>query len=389
MNAVPSDTELYIGIISGTSVDAIDCALIQKQGDHIKLLETIAGEFPTSLRNRILKLCSGNSVSLAELGQTDIEIGKNFAATINSLLSLCGIDSHAISAIGSHGQTIFHMPAGTHRFSMQIGDPNTIAEQTGITTVADFRRRDMAAGGQGAPLAPLFHQHYFFNTEQQSAVLNIGGIANLTLLASHPSGTPTGFDTGPGNVLMDSWVRKHTGKPYDASGQWASEGAVLQDLLESMLSEPYLKLTAPKSTGRELFNEAWLTEKLTASGHQHRQQPDFLCNVQRTLLEFTAQTITDAVKGTGTGLPDRLAVCGGGAHNSALMQRLQELLPDVRISSTSSLGLHPDWVEAATFAWLAAMTLEKQPLDCGLLTGSRNPVVLGGVYTGRNLYHWR
>ena len=257
-------TDLYIGVISGTSVDAIDCALIQTGTSGSRLLATLAGDYPDDLRRRILGLCRGDQVSLKTLGETDIEVGKHFAATINALLEQEKIKPQQITGIGSHGQTIFHHPDSLNPFSMQVGDPNTIAEMTGIATVADFRRRDMAAGGQGAPLAPLFHQHFFFSPARRTAVLNIGGIANLTLLNRSADGSPSGFDTGPGNVLMDGWIEQHQGTTFDHNGNWAARGTVIPGLLSLMLDEPYFQRLPPKSTGRELFNPGLAACKIAA-----------------------------------------------------------------------------------------------------------------------------
>lgn len=376
-------TDLYIGVISGTSVDAIDCALIQAGASGSRLLATLAGDYPDDLRRRILRLCRGDHVNLKALGETDVEVGKHFAAAINALLVQENLKPQQITGIGSHGQTIFHHPDSLNPFSMQIGDPNTIAEMTGITTVADFRRRDMAAGGQGAPLAPLFHQHFFFSPSRRTAVLNIGGIANLTLLDRSADGSPAGFDTGPGNVLMDGWIEQHQGTTYDHNGSWAARGTVIPGLLSLMLDEPYFQRLPPKSTGRELFNTDWLHAKLQHFTDDSAENETFQQNVQRTLLELTAKTIADALATEymeGENAPDVLAVCGGGSHNAALMARLQELLPATDVRSSEHFGMPADWVEAATFAWLASATLQRRTQDCRALTGARHPAILGGIY---------
>lgn len=372
------DTGLYIGVISGTSIDAIDCALIECSGESLTLIATKSGEIPDTLRERIVSLCSGKNIDLVLLGTTDVDIGRAFAATVNSLLAQTGINKNQITAIGSHGQTIYHQPTGRSPFSLQIGDPNTIAEITGITTVADFRRRDMAAGGQGAPLAPLFHQQYFHHPTRTRCVVNIGGISNITWINHKADAAPSGYDTGPGNVLMDGWIRQHHNLPYDNKGQWAQGGKLNTELLTRLLTEPYLALQSPKSTGRELFNSAWLDQHLSAV-----QQMD-PADVQRTLLELTAVTISNAIKQDLTAqnrvTADDLIVCGGGAHNPVLLNRLQALLPNTRVAASDAYGLAPDWVEAVTFAWLARKTLGRQKVNAETLTGARNPVILGGVY---------
>jgi anhydro-N-acetylmuramic acid kinase len=372
------DTGLYIGVISGTSIDAIDCALIECSHDAITLLATQSGVIPDALRERIVLLCNGKNIDLPLLGSTDIDIGRAFADTINSLLTNSGIKKNQITAIGSHGQTIYHQPEGSSPFSLQIGDPNIIAELTGITTVADFRRRDMAAGGQGAPLAPLFHQQFFHHPTRTRCVVNIGGISNITWINPNTDSSPSGYDTGPGNVLMDGWIRRHLNLPYDNDGQWAGRGQVSEILLQRMLAEPYFKMKSPKSTGRELFNSRWLDAHIEAVTSVN------VADVQRTLLELTATTISDAIHRDlatqNSTAADDLIVCGGGAHNAVLLTRLQNLLPNTRVVASDEHGLAPDWVEAATFAWLANKTLLREKVKTQSLTGAKNPVILGGVY---------
>ncbi|HBX36783.1 MAG TPA: anhydro-N-acetylmuramic acid kinase [Pseudohongiella sp.] len=373
---------LYIGLISGTSVDGIDCALIETGPEGTQLLATQALEYSPALRTKILAICHNGQVSLSDLGDTDVEIGKAFAAAANALMRQEGLTADQIVAIGSHGQTVYHQPQGTHTFSLQLGDPNTIAALTGVTTVADFRQRDMAMGGQGAPLAPLFHQHFFHAPGQQTLVLNIGGMANITIVDMNPAACPTGFDTGPGNVLMDLWIEQYCGKPYDADGAWAASGQVLPALLSVMMAEPYFSLPAPKSTGRELFNARWL-----GSAMQQALQLEGVASyapedVQRTLLQLTVLSVCDAVAGcTGRSITQGvIAVCGGGAHNRTLMSQLQIELPAYQVVPSDDLGMPADWVEAVTFAWLASNTIGGIAMDCSKLTGSRSPVILGGIY---------
>ncbi|HDZ10274.1 anhydro-N-acetylmuramic acid kinase [Pseudohongiella sp.] len=366
-----SDTGYYVGVISGTSVDAIDCALIETTPSHTKLLATCSGKYPDKLRSDILSLCDTASISLQDLGTLDNRIARAFADTINELMAQSNFTASQISAIGSHGQTVFHQPAGDHRFSMQLGDPNIMAELTGVTTVGDFRRRDMAAGGQGAPLAPLFHQHFFYSAEHRRCVVNIGGMSNITLLNPAHEATPRGYDTGPGNVLMDTWIQQERGARFDEAGNWAASGEVDETLLRLLLDEPYFSVPPPKSTGRELFNLAWLQNKLAAVSHSVRA-----ADVQRTLLELTALSISRALDDVTT----ELIVCGGGAYNAALMQRLQQLTPTCRVQPSDACGLSADWVEAVTFAWLAHRALNRQTVDSRDLTGASHPVILGGIY---------
>lgn len=368
-----SDTGYFVGVISGTSVDAIDCALVDCSSGQTRVLATQSGKYPDKLRADILSLCESATVSLQDLGTIDNRIARAFADTINALVARSDLDAGHISAIGSHGQTVFHQPSGDHRFSMQLGDPNIIAELTGITTVSDFRRRDMAAGGQGAPLAPLFHQHFFHSAKRHRCVVNIGGMSNITLLNLTHEATPRGYDTGPGNVLMDIWIQQEHGERYDEAGNWAASGQVDSTLLQLLLDEPYFSLPPPKSTGRELFNAAWLHSKLAKLPH-----PISAANVQRTLLELTALSITRSLDDLT--MPAELIVCGGGAHNAALLQRLQQLVPACRVMPSDDCGLSADWVEAVTFGWLAHRTLSRQTVDSRDLTGASHPVIMGGVY---------
>lgn len=373
----------FIGLISGTSVDSIDCALIETGGQATRLLATHSGKISESLRSRILTLCSGEPVPLSLLGETDIDVARQFAATALELLKARHLVPEQVCAIGSHGQTVYHHPDSTSPFSMQIGDPSTIAELTGITTIADFRQRDMAAGGQGAPLAPLFHQHFFYQPDEPGLVLNIGGIANLTVLAHKPDETPSGFDTGPGNVLMDHWINAHSGASYDENGQWAAGGKIIDDLLTQMLNDPYFERPPPKSTGREHFNRRWLNQQVRDYQARTGDTDPHVRDIQRTLLELTVISVAQAVEKYGQGY-SRLAICGGGAHNLALVTRLQEVLADRKVCASDELGMAPDWVEAATFAWLAAKTLAGQSINSAPLTGARHPVILGGIYPGNS-----
>ncbi len=363
--------ELYIGLISGTSMDAIDCALVSFAEDQPRLIASRIHPLDEDLRTGILALCEGKAVPASEVGRLDASMGSAFAGAVCALLEDQGIPADRIRAIGSHGQTVWHEPGGDLSFSMQLGDPNRIAETTGIGTVADFRRRDMAAGGQGAPLAPLLHRACFMPDTGRRGIVNIGGIANLTVLSA--AGPCMAFDTGPGNLLLDYWTAKHRGEPFDRGGSWAAGGKCSQSLLESMLGEAYFEAPPPKSTGRELFNAAWLERHLAAA----TLTP---ADVQASLAELTAATIAEAARRFGP--LDDLHVCGGGSHNAFLLERLAANLPGCAIDTTAALGMDPDMVEAVCFAWLAKQALESNYLETGCFTGAGHPVVLGGVFPG-------
>ncbi|TCK19255.1 anhydro-N-acetylmuramic acid kinase [Thiogranum longum] len=368
--------EYYLGLMSGTSMDGIDAVLVDLQNARPELVCAQTFAWPDAIRQQLSQIVDQPEVvSLHSLGQLDALTGETFAYAAQSLAREAGIAAEDILAIGSHGQTLFHAPNSTPAFSHQCGDPNRIAEITGITTVADFRRRDIAAGGQGAPLVPAFHQAVFSSPDQDRAVLNIGGMANLTVLPGKAAPV-LGFDTGPGNVLMDAWHRRHRHDPYDKGGAWAAQGECLSALLETLLEHPFLQQVPPKSTGREVFCANWLDEQL---GRLRLTSPAKAEDIQRSLLEFTARTIADAVRRHAAGTR-QLLVCGGGAHNTLLMQRIAEFLGDIEIASTEDFGLHPDWVEAVAFAWLAKATLQGQPGNLPSVTGASHPVVLGAVY---------
>lgn len=366
-----ANSDYYIGLISGTSVDGVDCALLLFDGNQPKLVATHSEAIDPNLRENILQLCTGQDVSLANFGETDIAIGQLFAKGATSLLANAGIEKASVRAIGSHGQTVFHQPSGDQRFSLQIGDPNSIAQHSGITTVADFRRRDMAAGGEGAPLAPLLHRNCFQSASTDRVVLNVGGIANITVL--NRDGTCLAFDTGPANVLMDFWIDKHQGKHYDKNGDWAASGNVVPSLLKLLLEESYFARPVPKSTGRELFNGPWLEGKLNTLGDDLPA-----ADVQATLLRFTIDSIVEEIRKTSE--PTEVYVCGGGAHNNAFMAGLQARMRSSNVLSTAKLGIEPDWVEAIAFAWMAKQTIEGRPIDTSPFTGAQDAIILGGIY---------
>lgn len=373
-----SDSAYFIGIISGTSMDAIDSVVVHLSNDKLDLIASNTSKYPPDIRRQLFEVCANPTLSLRDFGQLNVAVGKVFGDSINELLDACCLKPTDITAIGSHGQTVFHAPEAAHAFSLQIGDPNTIATVTGITTVADFRQRDVTAGGQGAPLAPLFHQYFFKKRAAPQCILNIGGISNITWLNNAEGlSTPVGFDTGPGNALMDLWVSRWLRLPYDTDGDWAASGTVVPALLQKFLSESYFQKTAPKSTGRELFNKDWLENCLAAVSPQLPQ------DVQMTLLELTARTITNALLETHPHKSNpkvELLVCGGGVYNKTLMLRLQQLLPGSEVSSTALHGMPPEWIEACAFAWLASKTINREKVDTRVLTGAQRPVVLGGVY---------
>lgn len=365
--AVP-DGGLFLGLISGTSADGIDAALMHfDHSPQVRFARTYA--LPDALRAEVLRLSQAEAqLTLDAMARLDTRLGQAFAATARQALADAGVRPGAVTAIGSHGQTLRHDPRGDAPFSQQLGDPNVIAEATGITTVADFRRRDVAAGGQGAPLMPAFHAAVLADASEDRAVLNLGGIANLTLLPRE--GTVRGFDTGPANGLMDAWCLQHRGQPFDRDSAFAREGRVDAVLLEALLADPWFALRPPKSTGRDQFRNEWFEPRLAG------QSP---ADVQATLCELSARTVADALRRE---MPDctRLLACGGGVHNPLLMERLAALLPGVAVASTASVGLDPDFVEAAGFAWLARETLAGRPGNLPSVTGARGPRVLGGIY---------
>lgn len=365
--------ELYIGLMSGTSMDAVDAALVDLRGPP-KLLRTASHPYPPVLRRRLQALCEGTRDELENFARLDGELGHLFAETALALLQEGGLRPDQVTAIGSHGQTVRHYPAHTPKSSLQIADPNIIATVTGITTVADFRRRDMSVGGQGAPLVPAFHTLLFRQRGRERAVLNIGGIANLTILPGDPHAAVTGFDTGPGNVLMDQWAARHLRQPMDRDGRWAASGRIDEGLLGQLLEDGYFSAPPPKSTGTDHFNLHWLEQVLQRHGRRMIRK-----NVQATLCELTAASVVQALRGHAPATREVL-VCGGGARNLALMFRLQALLGDIPLRSTEDYGFPPDWIEAMAFAWLAHETLGGRPGNLPSVTGATRPVPLGGIY---------
>ena len=371
------DTNLYIGLMSGTSADGIDVALVDFNNNAIKLLAHSERPLEPEIKEKILQLCQPSDNEIERMGALDRQLGGQFAIACMQLLSQAKLPATAITAIGSHGQTIRHrptLPLG-NAFTLQIGDANTIAELTGITTVSDFRRRDIAAGGQGAPLAPAFHKAAFHSSKTSRAVVNIGGMANISHLPSR--GEVIGFDTGPGNVLLDTWIFHKQSKTYDRDGAWAASGKCIPSLLQQLLQHPYFHLSPPKSTGREAFNLTWLLEQLKHHAEYEKNE-----DIQATLLELTAVTISQDVLALSQGEILEVYICGGGAYNQQLMHRLTQLMAEHSVASTENLGIAPEWVEAVAFAWLAKQTMERQSGNLPAVTGAQRSVPLGGIYWG-------
>jgi anhydro-N-acetylmuramic acid kinase len=370
-----AEPDLYLGLISGTSADGIDAALVRFEGlagspARAKLIAARTYAYPDALRTRLLALAKSRaSIALDDYGQLDVEVGYCFATASLSLLREAGINPAAVAAIGSHGQTVCHRPGGEFPFTLQIGDPNVIAEHTGILSVADFRRADVAAGGQGAPLLPALHAAVMADPVIPRAILNLGGIANLTMLV--PGRDVLGFDTGPANCLLDAWVARHLGVARDEGGAWARSGRVDAGLLANWLTDPYFAAAPPKSTGREVFNLEWLDARLPAM--------IAAADVQATLLALSVRSIADALRTHGGGTREVFA-CGGGVHNTALMDALRVELADMRVDTTTALGLDPDFVEAAGFAWLARARLAGEPGNLPSVTGASGARVLGAIY---------
>ncbi len=364
----------YIGLMSGTSLDGIDAALVDFSNNPPQLLCSHYQAFNNDLKTRLEKLCFQTSIELPDLGALDSELGSVFSECILQLIAKSQLSPDSISAIGSHGQTIYHSPRSSHPFSLQIGDPNTISKQCGIPVIADFRRADIAVGGQGAPLVPAFHKAVLQSEQRHRTIVNIGGIANITILSDNLSAPIIGFDTGPGNTLLDYWSRSHTGKLFDIDGQLGRSGATCQSLLKLLRDDCYFNQPAPKSTGQEHFSTLWLNNNL-----DQLNQAISVADVQATLYELTASTIADAIQAAAPET-QQILICGGGAHNPLLMERLKANLAQYSVESTMTVGIDPDWVEAMAFAWLAYCFIEKIPSNLPSVTGAARPVILGGCY---------
>lgn len=355
--------------MSGTSMDAVDIALVEFDS-HARLIDYRQYPIDEALKHRLRPLSA--SSSFQEIAEMDYRLGELFADSVNRFLRDTDTTVDKVEAIGSHGQTVYHRPEKDWKTSVQLGDPNIICARTGITTVADFRRMDMACAGQGAPLAPAFHRYQFRSPDTNRTVLNIGGIANISNLPAATDMDIVGFDTGPGNGLLDDWNFKHHETAMDTDSDWALSGNVNEALLNKLLHDPYFKLTPPKSTGRDYFNLAWLD--------QHSLDMNMAAvDVQATLLELGMRTIADAIT---LSFPEceEIYVCGGGAKNKTMLDRLQALLPEQDVKTTDALGIDPDAVEAVTFAWLAYCRMTEQLLDLRSITGSDRAILPGGVY---------
>ncbi len=363
---------LHIGLISGTSVDAVDTVLVDFELALPRIVATREHPIPPRLRQALLGAAARDS--LQGVLRLDVSMGEVFAQSAIAILRQSRIPPSSVRAIGSHGQTVLHQPSGEVPYTLQIGDPNIIAERTGITTVADFRRRDMAAGGQGAPLAPAYHCALFRHPDRSRVIVNVGGIANITVLPSDPAAAVHGFDTGPGNGLMDAWIAKHRGDPFDRDASWARSGQVNESLLSKLEGDDYFAMTPPKSTGRDYFNLEWLEG--IARRMDTAPSP---VDVQRTLCELSARTIATAI-GQHAGDAGEVLICGGGAHNPLLRARLGARLDPTPLAGTDDYGMDPDYVEAAAFAWLARQTLAGMAGNLPSVTGASRHVPLGGIY---------
>lgn len=368
----------FLGLISGTSIDGVDAVICEFGDRQCSVLAAQTFAYPPAIERRIQTLIRSGRGELAEIGAIDVAVGRFFADCAIALIKRHRLAADEIAAIGHHGQTIWHEPNSPEPFSWQLGDPNNVAAITGIDVVADLRRQDMAVGGQGAPLVPAFHEWLFRDEKQARIVLNLGGIANVTLLA--PGRELLGFDTGPANTLIDGWTNRCLGQPFDDGGNWASSGNPDERLLEILLDERYFQLPAPKSTGRELFNDAWLEQKLNGIDWRIEDK-----DVAATLVQLSARSIADAIDTLEA--PDyELLVCGGGTKNLSLL-KLIGALTGRQPRTTADFGLDPDWVEAAAMAWLARARLNQQPGNVPTVTAAREARVLGGLYYGTGSRH--
>ena len=368
-------SELFIGLMSGTSMDAVDAVLVEFRGKSLEIIASHSHPLPNNLRNELIKICTPGDNEINRLGELDVQVGELFAETANQLIEKAQVSREQIKAIGNHGQTIRHMPNAKFPFTLQIGDPNVIAARTGITTVADFRRRDVALGGQGAPLAPAFHNFVLRDTKGDRVILNLGGIANITYLSADLTQPVIGFDTGPANTLLDNWTNKQRGVLFDESGQWAASGKINTELLELLLNDAYFKKKPPKSAGREYFNLSWLKRYL-----QLLKAPLTPVDIQTTLCELTAISIMQAINSLTTrGV--NILVCGGGLKNNYLLERLKINGKNCKVHATDDFGVPAKWMEVLAFAWLAQQTLNKKSGNLPSVTGAKTSAILGGIYS--------
>ena len=372
MTTSHSQPHYFIGLMSGTSMDGVDAVLVDFSEQKSLLIASHTVDIPEHILTQLHRLCSPNTDEINIMGRMDRAMGLLFAQAVNELIEKAQVAKEDIIAIGSHGQTIRHMPNLEHGFTLQIGDPDTIAVETGIKVIADFRRKDVALGGQGAPLVPAFHQAMFSKSHAPRVILNIGGIANITYLPGD-SERVIGFDTGPGNTLMDAFILQERQLAYDESGNWAASGKTDDDFLNHLLSHPYFAMPYPKSTGRELFNQAWLQQQKANFSHLS------LADIQSTLLDVTCHSIANEINNL-TEHGD-VFVCGGGALNETLMSRLGLLMPNLSLSTTSDIGMDPKWVEGIAFAWLAMRNQSGLSGNLPVVTGASRFAVLGSVHS--------
>ena len=362
----------YIGIMSGTSVDGIDAVLVEDTSSGLKMVGQYTCEFPSDLKKDIIQLLASFQVHLKKLGEIDVRLGICYAEAVNALLRETKVKPKDVLAIGCHGQTVYHNPRGEFPFTMQIGDGNRVNALTGIKTICDFRRMDVAFGGDGAPLAPAFHNGYLYSETESRVILNLGGIANITILNEDESKV-LGFDTGPANCLMDLWIQKIKNMKYDKNGLWAKSGNVNVKLLNELCSEEYFCLPPPKSTGKELFNLSWLEGKLIKFNNLKSE------DIQATLCDFTAKTVSDSIMKYAP-LCQAVYSCGGGSSNTYFQGRLSYFLKGIKVSTTDELGVPVQWVEAIAFAWLAKRRVEGKYGNIPSVTGAKAKVQLGAIY---------
>jgi len=366
--------EYFIGCISGTSLDGLDVALVQFDQHKAHVISSICQTIPLQLKTKLTALCSVGDNEIDRLGETDSQFGHFIGSTINAFLSNQNILPDQVEAIGSHGQTVRHRPNSTHPFTLQIGNAAVIAHTTGIPTISDFRSADIAAGGQGAPLVPAFHKFAFTSEDTRRLVLNLGGISNISVLPPSLGNDQNihGYDIGPANTLMDRWIEKHKSVSYDKDGTWAGSGQLIIPLLEAMLKDNFFRVSGPKSTGREHFNLSWLNSFLIGN-----EKPE---DVQRTLLELTAQSVSIAIKAEARSSLNELVLCGGGARNCFLVERISDLCSPITTVKTDKLGIPSDDVEAAAFAWLAREHVNRRPGNLCTVTGAKKPKILGATF---------
>ncbi|MEN7343666.1 MAG: anhydro-N-acetylmuramic acid kinase [Pseudomonadota bacterium] len=374
-----SSPRLFVGLISGTSADGVDCVLVRETNGDWQTVATRHHPFDAACAKTLAAaLDQPKTLTLPEVGSLHTMLGAVFAEATLELLADAKTDPRDVIAVGSHGQTLFHAPAATHPFSLQIGCGATIAAQTGITTVNDFRGADLAVGGQGAPLAPLLHKEWFSQPGTTRGVLNLGGIANLSVLEGDQ--LMLGFDTGPANTLMDWWARRTGFGGFDRDGAVAASGTTNPDLLSALLTDPYFAKNAPKSTGREYFDAGWLLERLSIRERDIETLPrDDIAMIMSTLCDLSVTSIAKAIEHESASITE-IIVCGGGVHNSELMRRLQNQLAPISCQSASAFGHDPDYIEASLFAWLAAARIDDRAQSLVQITGARLPVTLGAVH---------